>query len=156
MRHYAQIALVIAALMYLLGGLYLLLAPQSAYPLLSTGPYDPAGAALLTAAVLAFATIFLIAAHDASRVALHVSTVGLLFLGIAGAHQMFIAQTLTRSAVTVMGLIVDLVVAVYLLIALSEAAMRLEAAPPGAVAAAGAPAWPRRTKAPARRPQRRR
>lgn len=151
MRNNTQIALVIAALMYLLGGLYMLLAPEGAHAMLSTGPYDPAGAALLTAAVLAFATTFLIAAHDASRIALHVSAVGLLFMGIVGAHQMFIAQTLPRSAVMVVALIVDLVVAVFLLISLSEAAMRLEPVSAGV----GGPARRQREKTRVRRRVRR-
>ncbi len=154
MHHHVQIALVIAALLYLLGGLSMLLAPESAHELLSTGPYDPAGAALLTAAALAFAAIFLIAAHDGSRPVLHMSAVALLFMGVAWAQQMFLAQTAARNVVTVVGLILDLVIAVYLVIALSEGAARLETA--AAAAAAGGAARHRPAAAKARPAVRRR
>lgn len=128
MRNHVQVALVIAALLYLFGGLFMLLAPESAHTLFSTGPHDPAASALLTAALIAFATIFLIAAHEPTRALTHVAVVGMLFLGLTWAYQMFIAQSLPRGAVTVSAMIINLVVAGYLLIAQSDAVMRLETA----------------------------
>jgi drug/metabolite transporter (DMT)-like permease len=157
MRHHVQIALVIAALLYGLGGLFMLLAPESAHKLLFKGSYDPAGAALLTAAVLGFAAIFLIAAHDGTRPVLHISAVALLFMGVAWAQQMLMAGNAARNAVTVVGLILDLAIAFYLVIALSEGVARLETTVAGgparrrpAAEAAGA------ARAAARQPRRRR
>lgn len=128
MTNHVQVALVVVALLYLSGGLFMLLAPESAQTLLSTAPRDPVASALLTAALFAFATIFLLAAHEATRALTHVAVVGLLFLGLTWAYQMFIAQSLPRGTVTVTALIINLVVAVYLLIAQSDAVARLETA----------------------------
>ena len=131
MRVHVQGALAIVMLLYLLWGLAVLVAPQTAHELLSTGPYDPASLCMFGAALFAFATLFMIAAHMPARDIVHAAAVGLAFLGLTAAYLMFIARTMPASAPTVISLAINVTVALYLLISLTEAATQIGVAASG-------------------------
>jgi drug/metabolite transporter (DMT)-like permease len=135
-----QVALVIAALLYLAWGLGMLLAPELAHQMLSTAPQNPATAAMFTAALFAFAVVFFIGAHEPAHEVVHAAAAGLLFFGVAAAYQMFAAKTMIASPATVASLIINLGAAFFLLLSLTEGGMRVAAAP------RARPAARRRTK----------
>jgi hypothetical protein len=128
MKAQVQIALVIVALLYLAWGLALLLAPEQAHALLSTGPYNATTSAMFGAALFAFVTIFFIAAHEPMREIVHASAVGLAFFGVVAAYQMLVANTMPQSPPTVISLMINLAVAVYLLMSLTYAAVEMQGA----------------------------
>jgi len=126
MKNHVQSALVIAAILYLGWGLSLLVAPEKVHPLLSTGTFDPAITAMFGAGLFAFVLVFLIAAHNPLRETVHASVSALLFFGFVGLYQMFVAKGMPQTAMIVISMIINLAVAIYLLIFLTDAAMAME------------------------------
>lgn len=123
MKNHVQSALVIAAILYLGWGLSLLVAPDKMHPLLSTGAYDPVTTAMFGAGLFAFVLVFLIAAHNPLRETVHASVSALLFFGFVGLYQMFVAKGMPQTTLTVVSMVINLAVAIYLLISLTDAAM---------------------------------
>lgn len=146
MKSHVQVALVIAAVLYLAWGVSLLVAPEWSHLVISSEPFDPTTTALFGAGLFAFVIVFFIAAHRPERETVHAAVTGLLLIGVVAAYQMFVSRSMPQSSWTVLSLVIDLSIAFYLLMALTETAMALEEkkSPPTA----------RRTKA--RRPKRRR
>lgn len=126
MKNHVQSALVIAVILYLGWGLSLLVAPEQMHAILSSGTYDPTTTAMFGAGVFAFALVFLIAAHSPTRETVHASVSGLLFFGFVGLYQMFVAKGMPQTTLTVVSMVVNLAVAIYLLISLTDAAMAME------------------------------
>jgi hypothetical protein len=126
MNNHVQIALVIAALLYLAWGLSLLVAPEWANQMLSSSPLNASTSALFGAGLFAFVIVFLIAAHRPGRETVHAAVTGLLFIGVVAAYQLFIAKTMPQTAWTVASLVINIAVALYLLMALTESALSLE------------------------------
>jgi len=125
MKNHVQIALLIAAVLYLGWGVGLLVAPESMHPLLSTWRYDPAMTAMFGAGLFAFVLVFLIAAQNPTHEMVHASVSGLLFFGFVGLYQMFVAKGMPQNAMTVISMVINLAIAIYLLISLSDVAMGL-------------------------------
>jgi hypothetical protein len=126
MKTHVQIALVIAAMLYLAWGLSLLVAPEWANQMLSSSPLNTTTSALFGAGLFAFVIIFFIAAHRPGRETVHAAVTGLLFTGVVGAYQLFIAKTMPQTSFTVVSLAINVAVALYLLMALTESALSLE------------------------------
>lgn len=126
MKNHVQSALVIAVILYLGWGLSLLVAPEQMHAILSSGTYDPTTTAMFGAGLFAFALVFLIAAHSPTRETVHASVSGLLFFGFVGLYQMFVAKGMPQTTLTVVSMVVNLAVAIYLLISLTDAAMAME------------------------------
>jgi hypothetical protein len=129
MKTHVQLALVIVMILYLLWGLGLLVAPELAHALLSTGPYDATSTALFTAGLFAFVLVFMVAAHEPTRELVHVSATGLLFFGLTAAYLMFVNNSMPQHPGTVFSLIINLGAAGYLLMTLTDFTMRLAATP---------------------------
>lgn len=129
MKSHIQIALVIVMILYLLWALGLLVAPETVHNSLSTGPFDASSSAMFGAGLFAFVLVFMVAVHEPTRELVFVSATGLLFFGLTAAYQIFISKTMPQHPVTVFTLIINLGVAVYLLITLSESVMSATAAP---------------------------
>lgn len=108
MKARLQLILLAAAAVYMGWGLALLLAPEAAHPLLSTGPYDPVMTALFGVALVAFAAGFVIGARDPVKEVVRVAVVAQLLLGAVVAFLMFVAATLPRSPVTLISLCLDI------------------------------------------------
>ncbi|MEK7840006.1 MAG: hypothetical protein AAB252_02400 [Pseudomonadota bacterium] len=123
MKNHVQSALVIAAILYLGWGLSLLVAPEQMQALLSSGTYDPTTTAMFGASLFAFVLVFLIAAHNPTQETVHASVSGLLFIGFVGLYQMFVAKGMPQTTLTVLSMVINLAVAIYLLITLTDAAM---------------------------------
>ncbi len=121
MRSEAQFALVIAAFLYLAWGLGVLVAPQATGALLSNEPFNATMTALFGAALFAFSTLFLIGAHDPSREIVHASAVALTLIATVEGYQIWGNRSMPQSPATVFSFIINLGVAAYLLISLSEA-----------------------------------
>jgi len=126
MKNHVQSALVIAVILYLGWGLSLLVAPEQMHATLSSGTYDPTTTAMFGAGLFAFALVFLIAAHSPTQETVHASVSGLLFFGFVGLYQMFVAKGMPQTTLTVVSMIINLAVAIYLLILLTDAAMAME------------------------------
>jgi hypothetical protein len=126
MKNYVQVALVIAAVMYLAWGLSLLVAPEWSHAMISSGPFNPTTTALFGAGLFAFVIIFFIAAHRPERETVHAAVTGMLFIGVVAAYQMFVSRSMPQTGWTVASLVIDVAVAFYLLMALTETAMTLE------------------------------
>lgn len=126
MKNHVQIALVIAALLYLVWGLSLLVAPEWANQMLSSSPINETTSALFGAGLFAFVIVFLIAAHRPGRETVHAAVTGLLFIGVVTAYQLFIAKTMPQTSWTVISLVINIALALYLLMALTESALSLE------------------------------
>lgn len=126
MKNHVQIALVIAALLYLVWGLSLLVAPEWANQMLSSSPINATTSSLFGAGLFAFVIVFLIAAHRPGRETVHAAVTGLLFIGVVTAYQLFIAKAMPQTSWTVISLVINIAVALYLLMALTESALNLE------------------------------
>jgi len=124
MKPQVQGALVIVALLYLVWAFAFLLMPEHATAMMSTGPHNPALAAMFAAALFAFGTMFLVAAHEPSREIVHAAAVALGFIGATAAIQM-LSKSMPAAPLTVISLIINLGAAVYLFISLTDAAMTM-------------------------------
>jgi hypothetical protein len=94
--------------------------------MLSSSPLNASTSALFGAGLFAFVIVFLIAAHRPGRETVHAAVTGLLFIGVVAAYQLFIAKTMPQTAWTVASLVINIAVALYLLMALTESALSLE------------------------------
>ena len=81
MKTQVQIALLVAGGLYLLWGIGFMSAPQQVQHLMSTGAYDVASVAMLTASLFAFVMLFVLAAGNPERDMVIASATALLFLG---------------------------------------------------------------------------
>ena len=124
MKPQVQGALLIVALLYLIWAFAFLVMPEQATAMMSTGPHNPALAAMFAASLFAFGTMFLVAAHEPSREIVHASAVALGFIGATAAIQM-LSKGMPASLMTVVSLIINLGAAVYLFISLTDAAMSM-------------------------------
>jgi hypothetical protein len=127
MKTQVQSALMIAAVLFLVWALSLVIKPDATQALLSTSPRDPALTALFATALFAFAAVFLIASGQATRELVYASAVSLALLAIVLAYQMLIAKHTPQGAVVVFTLVVTAAVAAFLFISVTEAATRLAA-----------------------------
>lgn len=127
MKAQAQVALVIAAVLYLGWGLALLVKPQATHALLSTALNDPAMTAMFGSAMFAFAAVFFIAWREPVREIVYASAVSLMFLGIVAGYQLLIGKHMPQNLATVMTLVLTLGISVFLFISVTEAAMNLAA-----------------------------
>jgi len=120
MKAQVQVALTIAAVLYGVWGIGLLLAPDRAHALLTAGPHDVATTALFGASLLGFAALFAITAREPMRPLVHACALSMLFLGLMVGYQMFFLRSMHQAPVTATSLIVDLGLAFYLLVSLAE------------------------------------
>jgi hypothetical protein len=127
MRTHIQVALAVAALLYLSWALGLLVAPGAVHAVVSTAPANPVTSAMFGAGAFAFAIVFLIAAHHPVRETLHAAVAGLLLFGFVGGYQMFLGGAMPRNVSTVSSFVINAVIAAYLLLGLSDAVMNMEA-----------------------------
>lgn len=146
----AQVALVIAAVLFLGWGLALLIKPHATHALLSTAANDPATTAMFGGALFAFAAMFFIAWREPAREIVYASAVSLMFLGVVAGYQLLIGKHMPQNPATVITLVLTLGISVYLFISLTEAAMNL-----AAVARKGRRSSARKTATKARRKRRR-
>lgn len=120
MKAQVQVALVLAAVLYLLWGLGMLVAPDRTHALLTTGPYDVATTALLGASLIGFAALFLMAAREPVRPLVRACAVALLFLGVTAGYQMFFSRSIHQAPAVATSLILDLGLAFFLMVALAD------------------------------------
>lgn len=120
MKAQVQVALALAAVLYLAWGLVMWMAPERAHMLVTAGPYDVATTAMLGAALLGFAALFVIAARDPVRPLVQACAVALFLLGVTVGYQMFFLRSIHQVPATATSLIVNLGLAFYLMVSLVE------------------------------------
>lgn len=121
MKTQIRIALILAAGLYLAwgGGLWFL--PGRTYGLLTADPYSAGMGALLGASLLAMAGLFVVTVRHPLRPLVHVSSSALLLIGLTAAYQMFLTHGLVQGVATVISLILNFAIGLFLLIAVSNA-----------------------------------
>lgn len=122
MKCQIQVALLIAALLYFSWAMGLFLMPEASLKLITTGPENITLTALFAAALLGFATMFLVTAHEPGHEAVQGAAIGLGFIGATAGYQMLIAKTMPQTTPTVISLILSLGLAIYLFMSMSEGA----------------------------------
>lgn len=127
MKAQTQFALLLAAMLYLVWGVSLWVAPHYAYPLLTVGPYSAGVSALFSASLLAMAVLYVIAARHVLRPLLHAAATSLLLIGLTAGYQMFLVHSIAQGPATVVSLILNLGIGLFLLIAVSDGVYGLDA-----------------------------
>lgn len=128
MKSQVQGALLVAALLYFGWAMGLFLMPEAALKLITTGPENTTLTAMFAAALLGFATMFLVTAHEPGYEAVQGAAIGLGFIGATAGYQMLIVKTMPQTTPTVISLILSLGLAIYLFMSMSEGAPRTGAA----------------------------
>ena len=125
MKTQVQSALMIAAVLFLMWALSLLIKPAATQALLSIAPRDPAGTVLLATSLFALGAVFLIAAGQPSREFVYACAITCALFAAAIAYQMLIAKHIPHGAVVVITLVVNAAVAAFLFISVTDAAANL-------------------------------
>jgi hypothetical protein len=125
MKSQVQAALLIAALLYFSWAMGLFLMPEASLKLITTGPENTTLTAMFAAALLGFATMFLVTAHEPGHEAVQGAAIGLGFIGATAGYQMLIVKTMPQTTPTVISLILSLGLAIYLFMLTSENASRI-------------------------------
>lgn len=118
-----RFTLLVSAALYMAWGLSLVLAPEMAHSIISTGPYDPVTTAMFGAAMVGMMTMFVIAAYDPEREIVRAAAAGLTVVGFTAAYLIFLAKGMPLRPLTMLSLLVDLGAAAILF--LSEARIDL-------------------------------
>jgi len=129
MKQHAQIALFIGALLYLVWGIALLVAPESAHGVLSKGVFDPTMTGLFAASLVGITTLFVFAGHNPTKELTAVSAVISLCLGLAMAILMGFSQAMHVSLIVVVSMVGSLSLGLYLFISQTEGMWYLSATP---------------------------
>jgi len=129
MKQHAQIALFLGALLYLVWGIALLVAPESAHGVLSKGAFDPAMTGLFAASLVGITTLFVFAGHSPTKELTAVSAVVSLCLGLAMAILMGFSHAMHVSLIVVISMLGSLSLGLYLFISQTEGMWQLPAAP---------------------------
>lgn len=121
MKTQIRIALVLAAGLYLAwaGGLWFL--PGRTYSLLTADPYSPGLSALFGASLVAMAVLFVITVRHPLRPLVHASSSALLLIGLTAAYQMFLTHGMAQGLATVVSLILNFAIGLFLVMAVSSA-----------------------------------
>ncbi|GMR20062.1 MAG: hypothetical protein BMS9Abin36_0657 [Gammaproteobacteria bacterium] len=129
MKQHAQIALFIGVLLYLVWGIALLVAPESAHGVLSKGAFDPVMTGLFAASLVGITTLFVFAGHNPTKELTAVSAVISLCLGLAMAILMGFSQAVHVNLIVVISVVVSLSLGLYLFISQTEGMWHLPVAP---------------------------
>ena len=121
MKKYIQMSLWVAAGVYLIAGLGLMLEPRAGHDLISAGPYDGTLVSMFVAVLFGLVVVFSIAAHDPVKQMVHAAASGLALVAVVMAYQMFINKAVPLGPATIIGFIVNAGVATYLFMFLTEA-----------------------------------
>jgi len=135
MRLRLQIALLVAAVLYMGWGLGLLLAPAAAQTLMSAYANDPVMSRLFGASLIAWTIAFCIGARHPEREIVHACIVACTVVSLIVAYAMFVAESMPRVAPTVISLGLNSALALFLFstrLAISYREWRGEAAPAAA------------------------
>ena len=121
MKTQIRIALALAAGLYLTWGFGLWFLPAPTYHLLTVDPFSPSFSALFGASLLAMAVLFVTTVRHPLRPLVHASSVALLLIGLTAAYQMFLTHSMAQGLATVVSLILNFAIGLFLLIAVSSA-----------------------------------
>ena len=127
MKAQTQVALLLAAMLYLAWGIGLWVAPQQSHALLTGGFYSAGVGALFGAALMALAVLFVLAAAHVLRPLVHAAAAALLLVGLTAAYQMFMLHSVMQGPATVISLLLNLGIGLFLLIAVSDGVFEMEA-----------------------------
>ena len=120
MKAQTQVALLLAAMLYFAWGVAFWVSPPDAHALLVTGGYSRGIGALFGAALLGLAALYVLAAAHVLRPMVHAAATTLLLIGLTAAYQMFMLHNLVQGPATVISLILNLGIGLFLLIAVSD------------------------------------
>lgn len=120
MKAQTQVALLLAAMLYLAWGIALWVAPQSTHALLTGGFYSAGIGALFGAALMALAVLFVLGAAHVLRPMVYAAATALLLIGLTAAYQMFMLHSVMQGPATVVSLVLNLGIGLFLLIAVSD------------------------------------
>ena len=94
MKEHVQAALAIVAALYFTWSVAFLVAPEETARLLAAGAAQSSVVALLAAALMGLALLFLFASHEPQETAVQASAAALAVLALVVGYQMFIARAL--------------------------------------------------------------
>jgi len=126
MKAQTQVALLLAAMLYLAWGIGLWVAPQQSHALLTGGFYSAGVGALFGAALMALAVLFVLAAAHVLRPLVHAAATALLLVGLTAAYHMFMVHSVMQGPATVISLLLNLGIGLFLLIAVSDGVFEID------------------------------
>ena len=126
MKAQTQVALLLAAMLYLAWGIALWVAPPQTHALLTAGFYSAGVSALFGAALMALSVLCVLAAAHTLRPMVQAAATALLLVGLTAAYQMFVGHSILTGAATVISLALNLGIGLFLLIAVSDGVFELE------------------------------
>jgi hypothetical protein len=129
MRGYVQLALGLAALLYLVWAITFLVAPETAQHMVNTGPYNPGMAGMFAAALFGLGAMLLIASAEPEPGIVVGSAAALAVVAVVAGYQMLIAKYMPQATWTVISLLLNTAAAAYLFVMQAQTAQE-SAGPP--------------------------
>lgn len=129
MRGHVQLALGLAALLYLVWAITFLVAPELAHKMVNTGPYNPGMAGMFAAALFGLGAMLLIASAEPEPGIVAAAASALAVVAVIAAYQMLIAKYMPQESMTVVSLLLNSAAAAYLFVMQSQAAQEGAAVP---------------------------
>jgi len=129
MRGHVQLALGLAALLYLVWAITFLVAPELAHHMVNTGAYNPGMAGMFAAALFGLGAMLLIASAEPEPGIVAAAAAALAVVAVIAAYQMLIAKYMPQQTMTVISLVLNSAAAAYLFVMQSQAAQEAAAAP---------------------------
>jgi len=116
MRGHIQLALGLAALLYLVWAVTFLVAPEAAQQMVNRGAYNPGMAGMFGAALFGLGAMLLIASAEPEPGILAGSAAALAVISVVGGYQMLIAKYMPQATWTVISLLLNTAAAAYLFV----------------------------------------
>ncbi|KPL27742.1 MAG: hypothetical protein AMJ72_07065 [Acidithiobacillales bacterium SM1_46] len=129
MRGYVQLALGLAALLYLVWAITFLVAPETAHQMVNTGPYNPGMAGMFAAALFGLGAMLLIASAEPEPGIVAGSAAALAVVAVVAGYQMLIAKYMPQATWTVISLLLNTAAAAYLFVMQAQAAQESAGTP---------------------------
>lgn len=129
MRGHVQLALGLAALLYLVWAITFLVAPELAHNMVNTGAYNPGMAGMFAATLFGLGAMLLIASAEPEPGIVAAAAAALAVVAVIAAYQMLIAKYMPQQTMTVISLVLNSAAAAYLFVMQSQAAQESAAAP---------------------------
>lgn len=122
MRGHVQLALGLAALLYLVWAITFLVAPQTAHQMVNTGAYNPGMAGMFAAALFGLGAMLLIASAEPDPGIVAAAAAALAVVALIAGYQMLIAGYMPQKTLTVVSLLLNIAAAAYLFVTQALAA----------------------------------
>jgi len=129
MRGHVQLALGLAALLYLVWAITFLVAPETAHQMVNTGAYNPGMAGMFAAALFGLGAMLLIASAEPEPGIVAAAAAALAVVAVIAAYQMLIAKYMPQQGMTVVSLLLNSALAAYLFVMQAQAAQESAATP---------------------------